>query len=325
MNRSMIEARALAILDRVAKKQPIEDDRVELKTVWLDPKDAARHLAAHANCMRGEPILWLIGVDERNSAVPGADQNELSNWHSKTAAQFCEGVLPDLAAHVNVPFGGGVVPVLYFLTDRAPYVVKNSAGGAISFEVPWRVGTSTRSATRTQLLRTLEPITRIPDAEILEANLSVVTPPGGSSLHDWHFSANLYLTPKARDQVVIPSHRSQAEVRIRRDDANPVLFSLRFTTGGGLLRSTDSEVILDGPGEAVVNGYHSSFYASQEVRGDERDRQVEIAITMLPIGAERPCRIATTLKHYGTSSPSTVAAWRLQRASQYGMPSEPSA
>jgi hypothetical protein len=37
----------------------------------VEAKDAARHIAAHANTARGQPITWLFGVDEKKGEVPG--------------------------------------------------------------------------------------------------------------------------------------------------------------------------------------------------------------------------------------------------------------
>ena len=60
-----IESWAYDIIERVQKHQPIEDSRVELKSEWIDATKAARQIAGHANASHGEPILWLIGIDEK--------------------------------------------------------------------------------------------------------------------------------------------------------------------------------------------------------------------------------------------------------------------
>ena len=83
MKKQEIEFRVLDIIERLEKGQPIEDDMVELKTDWpADHFKAARRIAAHANSARGEPIMWLIGIDEKNG-VGGADFEELSIWYAK--------------------------------------------------------------------------------------------------------------------------------------------------------------------------------------------------------------------------------------------------
>jgi hypothetical protein len=49
MTRTEIEAWALRVIDSVKAGAPNEDSRVELKREWIEPKKAARRLAAHAN------------------------------------------------------------------------------------------------------------------------------------------------------------------------------------------------------------------------------------------------------------------------------------
>lgn len=62
---------------------------------------------------------------------------------------------------VNVPTNQGpTVTALVFETNRAPFVVRNkhygqTNAGPIEREVPWREGTSIRSATRADLLMVL--------------------------------------------------------------------------------------------------------------------------------------------------------------------------
>jgi hypothetical protein len=53
-----------------------------------------------------------------------------------------------LPLHLGVPRGDKTLVALWFETDRAPFVVKNPEGGAITREVTWREGTAIRSATR---------------------------------------------------------------------------------------------------------------------------------------------------------------------------------
>ena len=60
---------------------------------------------------------------------------------------------------------------LYFETDRAPFVVKNQEGGTIQREVPWREATGVKSATRSQLLRLLSPLQRLPSLEVIGGTL----------------------------------------------------------------------------------------------------------------------------------------------------------
>ncbi len=85
MRQRDIEVWALGIIRRVEMEQPHEDSRVELKAVWPeDSAKAARQVAGHANAARGEPILWLIGVDEKKGVV-GATFEEITKWWGQVA------------------------------------------------------------------------------------------------------------------------------------------------------------------------------------------------------------------------------------------------
>ena len=76
MRRIEVGTWAIGIADRLKQGHPIEDARVELKTTWPDPKAAARQIAGHANAAQGEPILWLIGINEKSHQIVGAEMND---------------------------------------------------------------------------------------------------------------------------------------------------------------------------------------------------------------------------------------------------------
>ena len=80
MNKRQIEAWALRIIDGVKGGSREEDSLVELKRVLPDPVKAARRIAGHANASRGEPILWLIGIDEEKGIVGINQEKDLADW-----------------------------------------------------------------------------------------------------------------------------------------------------------------------------------------------------------------------------------------------------
>jgi len=219
MNITQIEAWALNIIDRVKAGQPIEDSRIELKSGWIDPLKAARRIAGHANAIRGGPILWLIGIDEKSGVIVGAKREDLANWYKQVKVQF-DGVSPDLTS-INIPVDGTTVVALYFETDRIPFVVLNPShgkpeGGPVEREVPWREGTATRSATRADLLRLLVPIQGLPEVEILAGELQVDPNSYGDERHNsiiWRLQMMLYVIPADREQVCIPLHKCAGSVR----------------------------------------------------------------------------------------------------------------
>jgi hypothetical protein len=153
-----LEIRTREIVAAVLVNQRIEDSVIELKSSWPDARKAADRLAAHANAARGTPILWLIGVDEKNRRLTNADPVELANWF-KAVESFFDGFAPRLPIDANVRIDGNTVVALYFETQQgAPFVVKSPAGGYPEFIVPWREGTALRAASRDQLLTILVPI-----------------------------------------------------------------------------------------------------------------------------------------------------------------------
>lgn len=69
LRRYEVEAWVLRIVEDVLARRLSEDHVVELKTDWPgDWPKAARRIAAHANSARQQPILWIIGLDEKARA-----------------------------------------------------------------------------------------------------------------------------------------------------------------------------------------------------------------------------------------------------------------
>jgi len=170
-----IELWARDIVDSVLDGQPVEDSRIELKAKWIEAEKAAPRLGGHANASRGENILWLIGVDERNSSLTNVDTTEKGDWY-KSVEKCFDGFAPRLLVDVNFKVNGNAIVALYFDTaTEAPFVVKNPIGGFPEYIVPWREGTALRAARRENLLRILVPIQKVSSLlGELEFNLLVV-------------------------------------------------------------------------------------------------------------------------------------------------------
>src|SRR5258706_6731434 len=132
-----IESWSLRIIEMVKKGKSVEDSRVELKAEWPEKiEKAARILAGHANAARGENILWLVGVDEKQGGV-GADYQELATWFPKVKSEF-DGIVPTMQ-NLNIIVDGQTVAALCFATSRAPYVIQNpvfgsQGAGSVQFE-----------------------------------------------------------------------------------------------------------------------------------------------------------------------------------------------
>jgi len=125
MNSLQIELWTISVVENVIKGKPNEDSKVELKAQW--PNDdllkTARQIAAHANLARGEPILWIIGVDQKQRIVTGVEHQEVSVWYEKIRAGFDERIAPSLR-DLNITYEDKTIVALYFETERFPFVVK---------------------------------------------------------------------------------------------------------------------------------------------------------------------------------------------------------
>lgn len=251
MKKYQIEAWALDIIQRVETGQPHEDFRVELKRTWIDPRKAARRIAGHANAAHGETILWLIGVDERQGVI-GTDHQDLAEWYQQVKNQF-DGVHPTLT-DLNIPFDDKTVVALLFETDRAPFVVKNPGYGTrshnIAMEVPWREGTSIRTASRSDLLKILTPLRALPKFDIWDGRLAVKKMTRPADHYDWNLTLKLYLIPQDISRIIIPFYRCTGTFRIRKSTDRVRFHSIRFSCkeDEAMLKQTRSQLIAEGPG-----------------------------------------------------------------------------
>jgi hypothetical protein len=266
MLRQNLELWVHQVLDRVIAGQPVEDDRVELKAEWPDPKRAASRLAGHANASRGQQILWLIGVDEKQRAIVGTSANQLADWHAELARGFDDGLSPTLAVSLAIPRENTTVVALLFDTDRAPYVVQNPDGGQIGKWVPWRTATGTRAAGRTELLKILVPQIARPEIEVLSADLTVFSKTGDRSPDSchWGLSARLYVTKKDQGLLTIPRHKSIVSVWWSGD--GPPRFGVEMgffgtwqqkAAGTSLVAASEDTIELRGSGSFGVQGSHT--------------------------------------------------------------------
>jgi len=270
MTKQEIEFRVINIIERVLKNQPVEDDTVELKSEWIEPVQAARRLAAHANCARGIPILWIIGLDETRGLI-GADMNEASNWYNAIKSCFDEGIFTNLDKYLNVSYLGKTVVALLFETDRAPYVIKNEVGGQITREVPWRKGNSTDSARRSDLIKLLVPLQKNPTFEILSGSI-VLTILKSSNKKLFKLHLDLYITPRTSDLLVIPNHRCKANLLLPSTQTKIYFDQIKLHAPIGLdfnsspmditkmkiieksftIQSTPNEIVVRGPGTMIL-------------------------------------------------------------------------
>jgi len=308
MRKIELEGWVVRILDRVVQNQPIEDSLVEVKAEWIDPVRAARRLAAHANGARGESILWIVGVDEKNHLICGASEVELADWFAQVKSNFDDNLVPDLTLQIPVTYGNGATVVaLLFDTDRAPFLVKNPKGGDIQYEVPWREATGLRTARRRDLIRILIPIMKLPDLQVLEGSLNFkrAGDEGSGCL-----SLTCYLIPNTRDTLAIPFHMCSARFKLAGHGESINLGPLTLGPPGLIYAlqpgpnpssktvvDSNSEVLINGPGKVVIAGFLS--WSNPEAIGlIEPISEVEEAfaeVSIRPAGVDNPLVIKTRM------------------------------
>lgn len=341
MKPHQIENWVLKIIDQVEAGQPNEDSRVELKSQWIEAKKAARLIAGHANAARGESILWIIGVDEKKG-VMGADNMELANWYPQVQSQF-EDLAPQLLTDLNVrvrepndPNKYKIIVALLFETVRAPYVVKNPDGGQISYEVPWREGRGTRSAKRSDLIRLLSPIQKLPLFEVLKADFF-------SQLGEWRVVMELYVSSKNLSQIVIPFHRCEVWFEISNCDSCMHLEKVSLIPNDGrfdyyasgwttpsldlflslfkqmlkinteidslslTIKSTSSEVLIDGAGKLIL----FASITKEKIPEIFAKNDLQITVNLLPVDAEQSIPITARLV-YSPNWRGKVSRWSLK-------------
>ncbi|HEX8274230.1 MAG TPA: hypothetical protein VF615_16445 [Longimicrobiaceae bacterium] len=303
MRPAQIEAWVLSIIDRIARSEPLEDARIELKAEWPDTIKAARRIAGHANSARGENILWIIGVDEIRGIV-GATANDLAQWFQQVRSHF-DGLPPDMLDLI-IPVGSTTVVALYFDTARAPFVVynpvRNQAGaGPVELEVPWREGTRVRSARREDLIRLLVPLQALPIVELLDGYVRISSSgQGNQKIPVWDCDVRLYITPRTQDRVFIPKHN--VEFLLEASDLQTTFYHLkleppmRYRRGPGLfsegeplsltIGATSSEVLIDGPGVL-----HLKAHQRAESIDFEKILEIIARVNIRPSLAERAIAI----------------------------------
>ncbi|MBK9154118.1 MAG: hypothetical protein IPM25_07865 [Chloracidobacterium sp.] len=157
MTTTELEVWSRKIVSIALEGRKVEDSRIELKAKWIPADAAAKRLAGHANAARGENIMWIFGVDENNKKLASVDPDELGDWYRSVEKRF-DGFAPRLVLDVRFEMSDSALVSLYFDTrHEPPFVVKGETGGYPEYTVPWRVGTATRAANRSQLLSILVP------------------------------------------------------------------------------------------------------------------------------------------------------------------------
>jgi hypothetical protein len=324
MDSQRLESRVLAIADAVLAGRPVEDDRVELKTVWPPAgHKTARQIAGHANASGGEPILWIIGLNEGGRAFGDVSDTEPADWWAATGRWF-DDVSPELHTLVVAVRPGKHVMALQFSSERAPYLVATKDGGQVQREVPWRTGNSTRTAHRHEILRSVVAEATVPTLELIrcEVVLSEYVAKDDNGLHDYDDAAGNPLKPgayelrcdmemflSANTPANLPEHRQNLVAEASTtgpitfgsfDLAGPFRYG-GYSQSGGRTRQPAgaitilgrSGVVLNGSGELSLNARKP---LDQETGvGLQRARRMELRLRMPVDRTERAATLTERL------------------------------
>jgi hypothetical protein len=225
--RQVLEARVLEAVRVVIGGGKIEDDHLECKGSWIDPGRAARLIAGAANAAGGQPIIWIVGLHEDQHRIVPLDDTDIADWWPAVASHFSE-TKPEVQV-VNIPADGGqAVMALAFSTESAPYVVNVDRNGTVKREVPWREGTTLRSAYRRDLIRILVPRIPIPDIAVLRIDVSaqyisakmIAGLPESDEYVNVTINGDLYF--EAASPVSLPRHLARMSLRFNNKNLEPI-------------------------------------------------------------------------------------------------------
>ncbi len=302
-----LEFLALRQLERIGRREALEPG-CDAMLAWPKAALAARRLAAQANAARGNPLLWLVGIDVHGKRRP-ADRKGFEKWQRALRLYF-DGLIPEMEALV-VPAGGGKFVVAVGIeTTRAPFVVRAGAKEE-ALEVPWhdREAGKIRSASRFDLVRMFTPLGELPHFEVLEAELTFFRNviPRTKATYRWTLDAALYVVPRGDARIVVPLQRVRANVEILGAGfaSRGVDISLTPDKGSPGVRVTESALLIENLGRVF-------FYCvgSTEVPELPWNEPARFVAEISPAGAELSAVIAAELRPERTNADNQLARWR---------------
>lgn len=211
-----LETRVLAAVERVRNGEKIESDLIECKRTWPG-ENKARQLAGSLNRAAGDPVIYVIGIDEKDGSIYDTSDTDILNWWNQIVGQFDQ-VPAEMVRHIDVPISATESVVgIALSSDRAPYLVKTGSARP-SLEIPMREGTGTRTARRDEVMRMLAPTLRVPTVTTLESTFSAshhpAIVPDLNSENNYqreesvgvNGTAEFFVEHDGRDLVTLPSH-----------------------------------------------------------------------------------------------------------------------
>ncbi len=254
MTSQEIEYWAFKVIESVTSKHRVEDSRIELKADWPeDYNKIARRIAGLANAAAGEPVMLVLGLSEESGATGVNSAIDLADWWPRVTSEF--EMMHPRVKDLRIRAQDKELVILFFETDTAPYVVKNAAYGTtstgVSLEVPWREGTSIRSARRADLLKLLVPKPRAPKIEIIRASFREKIGSYGELRIGYDSQLTLYVAPSDQDTVTFPMFKTDGYFEFESGRTAPITirnFDVEKSEGVAQVTKTSSGLTFTGPG-----------------------------------------------------------------------------
>lgn len=310
-----LETKVITAVDQIRAGQQVEHDFIECKRDW--PQESkARQLAASLNRAGGDPVIYIIGIDEKTAEISDVIGTEVSDWWGQITPKFDQAP-PEMVRHMSVPVGdeGEHVVAVAFASDRAPYVVKTGLGNP-TLEIPIREGTSTRTARRDELLRMLIPAVRLPQIVVLEADLyaafhPALPPlnafPGRDELLTCSGQLKIYVEHNGSDIVTMPAHGMSGRITVVGEkfelDVVPPMETATAPSGlqtVSFQRPSDG-VIISGP-RSVSLGLTVRGLTPQEMLLFHTSDEIELEVALEVLHSTKPMKINVTLMRDGKSN-----------------------
>jgi hypothetical protein len=300
ITQAWLEAQVNDAIERVLRGSRPEDTRIELKGGEVkNIQRTARQLAAHANAARGEPIVWIIGLNENDRRVDGERVGEFSTWIAQIESCF-SGAPPYVVLHRSIAHEGKDVLGIVFDTKYAPFVIKNPTFATDKdnqeFEVPWRYGTRAFSAKKSELVRILVPLAELPECELLSCELCTATSIMFTNKKSLTLNAKVYVISRTGGRVFIPFHRCVFRFRVAGNGtwtiAQPPYVEAQ--SASSLVRLGDTEAVVDGAGMMDMRANISMI--GDAFREETIDAAIEVGTS---IDAKRVVMYATLHPHGG--------------------------
>jgi hypothetical protein len=299
MLKPLADAWALEVLTHIASREAFETTHIELKSQVVPPRNFAAQLGGLANAARWHPVLVLFGIDRRSS--PGIQTFEVGDWYASLRASFEYGHAPELAYSNFVLFKDKTVGVLLFNTDNPPYVIGGGKKGGPR-DVPWRYGSNTGSAGRSELLQMLSQKIGEPEIEVFKVELKASEPMNMLA------RLELFIYPAKDSELVIPFHRimiSASETPGDEEISFPTSVSLTpVNTHSSLSTLTDSAVVVPSPSRLQLVGFSLK---GQRVSIDAPT--IDVRVSILPAHFDHPVTFSRQLSR--RDHPDVKAYWEL--------------